>query len=66
MLYLDVLPITFLCMPASLAVYQETSQGNDASALNFTVHGSPSYGDTSVVILQIPSRLYVRGFFMSY
>ncbi len=54
MLYLDALPIAFLCMPAPLAVYQETSQGNDASALNFTVHGSPSYGDTSVVILQIP------------
>ena len=50
MLYQDVVPITLLCMPAPLAVYQETCQGSDASALNFTVHGSPSYGGTSVVI----------------
>ena len=50
MLYLDVLPIVSLCMPALLAVYQETCRDDDTSALNFTVHGSPSYGDTPVVI----------------
>lgn len=49
MLYLDALPIASLCMPAPLAVFQETYRGNDASALNFTVHGSPSYGGTPVV-----------------
>jgi hypothetical protein len=49
MLYQDVLPIASLCMPALLAVYQETCRGNDTSALNFTVHGLPSYGDTLVV-----------------
>lgn len=50
MLYQDVVPIASLCMPALLAVYQETCRGDDASALNFTVHGSPSYGGTSVVL----------------
>ena len=50
MLYLDTLPIALLCMPAPLAVYQETCRGNDVSALNFTVHGSPFYGGTPVVI----------------
>lgn len=50
MLYLDALSIASLCMPAPLAVYQETCRGNDVSALNFTVHGSPSYGGTLVVI----------------
>lgn len=49
MLYLDALPIASLCMPASLAMSQETCRGNDVSALNFTVHGSPSYGGTPVV-----------------
>ncbi len=49
MLYQDTLPIASLCMPALLAVYQETCRGDDVSALNFTVHGSPSYGGTSVV-----------------
>ncbi len=49
MIYLDVLPIASLCMPALLAVYQETYRGNDTSALNFTVHGSPSHSGTSVV-----------------
>ncbi len=50
MLYQDVVPIVSMRMPAPLAVYQETYRGNDASALNFTVHGSPSCGGTSVVI----------------
>ena len=50
MLYQDVVPIASLCMPAPLAVSQETYRGSDASALNFTVHGSPSYGGTSVVL----------------
>ncbi len=49
MLYLDALPIALLCMPAPLAVFQETCRGNDVSALNFTVHGSPFYGGTPVV-----------------
>jgi len=49
MLYLDTLPIASLCMPAPLAVFQETYRGDDVSALNFTVHGSPSYGGTPVV-----------------
>ncbi len=49
MLYLDALPIASLRMPASLAMSQETYRGNDVSALNFTVHGSPSYGGTPVV-----------------
>jgi len=49
MLYQDVVPIVSLCMPAPLAVYQETCRDDDASALNFTVHGSPSYSGTSVV-----------------
>lgn len=53
MLYQDVVPIASLCMPAPLAVYQETCRGSDASALNFTVHGSPSYGGTSVVLFVI-------------
>ncbi len=50
MIYLDVLPIASLCMPALLAVSQETYRGDDTSALNFTVHGSPSHSGTSVVI----------------
>ena len=50
MLYQDVVPIVSLCMPAPLAVYQETCRDDDASALNFTVHGSPSYSGTSVVL----------------
>ena len=53
MLYQDVVPIASLCMPAPLAVSQETCRGSDASALNFTVHGSPSYGGTLVVIFLV-------------
>ena len=51
MLYLDALPIASLCMPAPLAVTQETCRGSDVSALNFTVHGSSFYGGTPVVNL---------------
>ena len=58
MLYQDVVPIASLCMPAPLAVSQETCRGNDASALNFTVHGSPSYGGTSVVIFGLLLSFY--------
>ncbi len=50
MRYQDALSIASLCMPALLAVYQETYRGDDVSALNFTVHGSPPYGGTPVVI----------------
>jgi hypothetical protein len=50
MLYLDALPIVSLCMPAPLAVYQETCRDNDVSALNFTVHGSSFYSGTPVVL----------------
>jgi len=50
MLYQDVVPTVSLCMPAPLAVYQETCRSSDASALNFTVHGSPSCSGASVVI----------------
>ena len=35
----DALPIVLLCMPALLAVSQETLRDNDVSALNFTVLG---------------------------
>lgn len=63
MLYQDVVPIASLCMPAPLAVYQETCRGSDASALNFTVHGSPSYGGASVVKFGYSFLcLYSRGF----
>jgi hypothetical protein len=53
MLYLDTLPIASLCMPALLAVYQETCRGDDVSALNFTVHGSPSYSGIPVVLFSV-------------
>ena len=60
MLYLDALPIASLCMPAPLAVTQETCRGSDVSALNFTVHGSPSYGGTPVVIFSYCPWLSIR------
>ncbi len=67
MLYQDVVPIASLCMPAPLAVYQETCRGSDASALNFTVHGSPSYSGTSVVLFgQLLFDLYSVGLFITY
>jgi len=50
---MDVLSIVSLCTPALLAVTQETLRNSDASALNFTVHGSPSYSGTSVLIFAI-------------
>ncbi len=60
MLYLDTLPIASLCMPAPLAVSQETYRGNDVSALNFTVHGSPSYGGIPVVIFSSYCLLFSK------
>ena len=60
MLYLDALPIVSLCMPAPLAVSQETCRGSDVSALNFTVHGSPSYGGTLVVQFKIYCLLFSK------
>jgi len=46
---MDVLSIVSLRMPALLAVSQETLRDSDTSALNFTVHGSPSNSGTSVL-----------------
>jgi len=67
MLYQDVVPIASLCMPAPLAVSQETCRGSDASALNFTVHGSPSCSGTSVVLFgQLLFDLYSVGLFITY